>query len=128
MAIISSGSVGGWAIWNSLSVMWMVIVMISQVISIAKDYLPYSMRVKELSDLKCELSFIYTEIEEKWLSVSDGSLTEKEINMLFYHFTKKWNEVDSKYFTNDYLPSSVKLTSKAQNITNEYLKQTFIGG
>ena len=128
MAIISSGSVATWAIWKQLPVLWMALVMGSQIVSVIKDYLPYRKRINELSDLKCQLTFIYTEIEEKWLQVSDGTFNEHEINDLIYQFNRQWNEIDAKYFINDFLPYSKRIADQAQQITNAYVRQTIIGG
>ena len=54
--------------------------MLSQVISVINDLLPYKKRIKELSNLEAELSIIYYDVEKNWLSVASGKMTEDEIN------------------------------------------------
>lgn len=80
LAIASSSSIGAWVIWTHLSWVWGAIIAGSQVIGAIIQYLPYKSRIKAYSSLLNELEEIMIQGEFKWHAISDGRLTESEIN------------------------------------------------
>ena len=54
LAVTSSTSICGWAIWNKYSFVWAVIIAASQLINAVKQFLPYRTRLKATSTLSVE--------------------------------------------------------------------------
>ena len=48
LAIASSTSIAGWALWNKYIYVWTAIIALSQVINAILPYLPYKERIKSL--------------------------------------------------------------------------------
>jgi len=112
-AIASSSSIGAWAIWNELNFLWSFIIVISQVINATKSHLPFNNRTKYITKLHSELSTLYNEWDYNWLKVSNGDLTEKDINDLIFENRKKKQKIHNKYFSNNHLPLKQKFVKKA---------------
>ena len=73
LAVLSSGAIASWAIWNKLSFLWAIIVASSQVFTIVNEFLPYKDRIKEIPELVCKLTVIYDEMESQWYFISSGT-------------------------------------------------------
>ena len=99
--------------------------MISQVVIAVNEVLPYKKRIKELSDLRSELTPIYNSMEKSWHDVANGSLTEDEINELCYSYVEQWNQTDDKYFKRDALPQIKKCKEIAEAEKELYYKTNF---
>ncbi|WP_337058185.1 hypothetical protein [Pseudomonas sp. USHLN015] len=80
LAVTSSASIGGWALWKEYSMVWGAIIVASQVLSVVYKFLPFKSRIKPLSKTALELSELSDEAEKAWFDVASGELTDKEIN------------------------------------------------
>jgi hypothetical protein len=120
LAITSSGSIAGWVIWQSIAMVWAIIIASSQVLTAIKSFLPYRTRMKSLSGLLHEIEELMIFTEEKWFDVSEGKLFEEEIHKLqFVVRTKKTNAL-KKYLGNTTLPEKPNLLGKAQRSADIY--------
>ena len=81
-AVVSSTSIAAWAIWQQFSLLWSIIIAISQVLNAIKVYWPYNIRLKLIASFMEDLKYLYNKMEYNWLKVSNGELTEEEINDL----------------------------------------------
>lgn len=79
-AVASSASIAAWATWQQLSFWWGLIIAASQVLVAVNEFLPYTKRIQELSNMKAALTPVYNKMEKEWFSVANGSITEEEIN------------------------------------------------
>ena len=68
---------------------------------------------------------IYTDIEKDWYYVSNGQLTEEEINTKCYEYNKKWSDYDGQFLQNDSLPRNESIRDEATKDTNEYFGKLF---
>ncbi|WP_028509512.1 hypothetical protein [Ruminococcus sp. NK3A76] len=127
MAIASCSSIAAWAIWKQLAFVWGVIIAISQVVGVINEYLPYQKRIEDISSLKSEWSVIFLSMEKEWLNVSNGNMTEGEINDLLFQFEKEWNEADDKYFQEDSLPQNKKCYDYAEDKMMLYFERQYGG-
>jgi hypothetical protein len=85
LAVTSSGSIAGWAIWQQVAILWACIIAVSQVVAVIKNYLPYKTRMRSLSGVVHEFEDLILFAEKSWFDVSEGKLTEEEIhNLQFY--------------------------------------------
>ena len=115
LAITSSGSIAGWAIWQQAAILWAVIIAASQVVTVIKNFLPYKTRMKSLSGIVQEFEDIILFTEKRWFDVSEGNLTEEEIHNLQFEVRTRKTKALKKHLGNNTLPEKSKLLSKAQN-------------
>lgn len=118
LAILSSGSIGGWAIWKEYAFVWGLLIMMSQVISVIYKFLPFKARLKPLSAAGIELSVLVDEAEKGWFDVACGDLTEREINEKRFGIRKKKSAKSA--FASMVLPDKPKLMRKAEEQMQKY--------
>lgn len=127
MAIASCSSIAAWTIWEKQAFIWGIIIAISQVVGVINEYLPYQKRVEDISNLRTEWSAIFLSMEKNWLDVSNGNMTESEINNSLYEYENNWDEAESKYFKEDSLPTKPKLSDAAEEKVMLYFKHKYGG-
>jgi hypothetical protein len=120
LAILSSGSIGGWAIWKEYAFLWGLLIMVSQVISVIYKFLPFKARLKPLSAAGIELSVLADEAEKGWFDVACGDLTEREINEKRFGIRKKKSAIMKSAFASMVLPEKPKLMRKAEEQMQKY--------
>ena len=125
LAITSSSSICGWAIWNRFSFVWGMIIAISQLINAIKYFLPYRDRMKSLNKIVRDFDELLVLFEMKWFDVSEGKLTEKEINNLQFEIRKKKLESLKKHLGASSLPVKDKYFSIAKDNANTYIKNFY---
>ncbi len=125
LAITSSGSIAGWAIWQQAAILWAVIIAASQVVTVIKNFLPYKTRMKSLSGIVQEFEDIILFTEKRWFDVSEGNLTEEEIHNLQFEVRTRKTKALKKHLGNNTLPEKSKLLSKAQNSADVYFNNFY---
>lgn len=128
LAIASSSSIAGWAIWKDAQFIWATIIAASQVLNSIRPFLPYRERMKALSSLSRELEELAIHIEIKWLEIAAGELTEKEMRKLNADMLTKKSSAEQKYFPNNSIPQNEKIMSKAEVAATDYLSSHFSKG
>ena len=127
LAVISTGSLAGLFLTEKYRIVLTVILALAQIFTAAKPYLPYEKRVKELEKGIPPLRLVYMEIEENWLDISKGNLTDEEINNLYYRLIKKWDSIDQEILSGDVLPRKQKFVEAADAEKNKYF-ENLLGG
>ena len=111
-SIVTSASVGGWAIWQSIPEIWAVIIASAQLINISK---PYISKIRDY-ELYHELQMYYQErhfeLDNLWLNISLGELTEQEIKNEYKVIYEKYFNL-SKKFLKTRIEEEEKITKKA---------------
>ena len=128
LAIVSSGSIAGWAVWKEAQFIWALLIAMSQVINAVRQFLPYRERMKALSALSRELEELAIHMEIKWLEISIGELTEKEMRKLYADMLIKTSSAAQKHFPNNSVPRIDKLMRKAETDAKAYLSIHITGG
>ena len=119
LAITSSTSIGGWAIWQNYSSVWATAIAISQVVTAILPHLPYKTRIKQYSAALNELSSLMLKAEYKWNAISSGQLTNEEINKARFDVLTAKNKALTKNIPS-VIPSNEKLHDKAERRSNDY--------
>lgn len=127
LAVTSSSSICGWAIWNKYGFIWGIIIAASQLINAIKQYLPFRVRLKAIANILKELEDLMTFTEMKWFAVSEGKLTDEEINKLQYEVRSKKTKIIQNNLGVNTLPEKTKLFDKAKQLANTYINN-FYGG
>ncbi len=125
LAVTSSASIGGWAIWGQYAFFWGLIIMVSQVVSVLYKFLPFKARIKPLGAAGVELSALADEAERGWFEISQGELTEREIHEKRCELRNKKTAIMTAAFTGVSLPESKSLLSTASNKTAQYFKSHY---
>jgi hypothetical protein len=116
LAITSSGSIAGWAIWKEYQFVWASIIVLSQFITAIKIFLPYNLRIKNISKVLKEMELLSIEYEKKWFYIAEGEKNIEEIHTLRFEIKEKKSKIMSKYFTTNILPDNKKYLEEAENI------------
>jgi hypothetical protein len=120
LAIVSSSSIGGWALWKDYQAVWATFIVISQIINAIKIYLPYSSRIKALAKTARELESLSIKYEKEWYYIAEGEKTEEEINTLRFDLKEKKTTISRKYFTTTTLPVNKKYLEEAEEVMQEH--------
>lgn len=125
LALSTSGAIAAWAVWKELPIIWAGIIAASQVITAVKPYLPFEKRVEGIYDVIIQYSVICNELEAKWFYIANGSMTEEEINELYYNFEKRWTDIESKSLKGDSIPANEQIAAIANERKETYFKNQF---
>lgn len=125
LAVTSSGAIAAWAVWRQFPVLWAGIIATSQVITAIKPYLPYEKRIEGIYDILIQLTGVCNEIEAKWFYVASGSLSEEEINDLYYKYEKRWTDVETKSMKGDCIPADGRIARIANAKKEKYFENEF---
>ena len=104
MAIASSTSIAGWVVWRDYSFVWALIIALSQAITAIRNYLPYSNRIKNLKQASRDMNEVLIHAETQWIFVSNGSLTDEEVQMQRLDVKRRANAVIDKGLGADPIP------------------------
>lgn len=125
LAVTSSSSICGWAIWNKYSFLWAVIIAASQVINVVKQFLPYKARLKTTGGILKELEELLYSYETKWFDVERGDLKEDEINKLQFEIRSEKTKIVQKHLGTNTLPEKGRLLRKAKQSAEIYIKNFY---
>src|SRR5438105_8755933 len=113
IAITSTGSLGMWAFLKEYDKVWAGIIVLSQLLSVAKSFLPYKLRVKALASCVHEYEEHMVWAEGTWFDVAEGKLTEQEITSLRTQLQKRTLKTMRECFPASALPENQVLLKKA---------------
>ncbi len=111
------------AAWDQLKdnrAFWGVIIVVSQLLQIAKNLLPASKRLAGLKHLIPEMRLLAIDAQyayEKHKSASDDEILE-----IIAKYKRRHTELDSKYLGDDCLPSNEKIQDKACTQCDQYME------
>ena len=120
LALTSSASVAAWAIWQMYPLLWSLIIAISQVISVAKPYFPFSKYVRELNSKSVVLENFVIEFERLWSKMQTKRISEDSAEET--HFEMKKQAIKLLEFSEDTIVNaSEKMIAKGNEQMKNYL-------
>ena len=125
LAVTSSASIAGWIIWKEYQFVWASIIVLSQLITAIKSFLPYSERIKSISKILKEMELLSIEYEEKWFYIAEGHMTEEEINQLRFKLKKSKSKMMRKYFTTSVLPPNKEYLNEAEILIQDSINNYY---
>ncbi len=125
LALTSSASIGGWVIWKEFAPVWAAIIAVSQVLNAIRQYLPYKDRLRPLAGLLADLEDLVLQVEDKWLQIAAGSLTEEDIRKSLMDLRSKKMKSYKKHFPNSALPDNKGLLNRAESKTSDYFSHLY---
>lgn len=87
--------------------------------------MPYNTRLKETTAFLEDLKSLYNRIEYNWFKVSDGELTEEEINEILFKFKDEYTSIENKNLKEETLPENEKFKKIADQKTDFYFQNNF---
>lgn len=126
LAVITASSVASWSIWEKLSILWSVIIGISQVALIVSAMLPYKDRIPKLRELKAALADIYEDMENQWFDVCEKKIKEDKLNDLISEYKERWRKAEAKYLKDDSLPRWRWMINRAKNNAVAYISDVLL--
>ncbi len=134
-ALTSSSAVAGWVLWREtvtafglhldLRFIWAFVIMLAQVVSATKEYLPYKRRLHALFGLSSDLNALALTMEDDWFKVSRLMLTQTAIHELQMRMKRRILESRQKNFAGMTLPDQKRLRERADVDTTGYLRSFF---
>jgi hypothetical protein len=124
-ALVASGSVSTWAIWQRLDWLWAALVAATQVLSVLKQHLPFKKRIEPLRKTAYFYEELYIEAERKWHDVASGALSESEINKLLFDLKSKQSQAWKKNMDNLSIPLNPRIQRKSDEVTADYFRSTY---
>ncbi|WP_416425634.1 hypothetical protein RAM80_07725 [Pseudomonas sp. App30] len=122
MAIVSSTSIGGWALWKDLAPLWATLIAASQVVTAIYAFLPFKSRIKPISLAVTSLTVLFDQAEHGWFAVSEGELTAAEVNDARYKIRKAKTKIMSDTIGVLVIPHDADLMEKAEREATLYFK------
>lgn len=124
LAITSSGSIGGWAVWQEYHFLWGFVIALSQVINAVKRFLPFEKRISVLLMVYTNINSLAVSVENDWYDVSEGNWSSKEINRKITEIKKNENVIFDE-LKKVYMPDRDDYLTIAEEKTERYLKNHF---
>jgi hypothetical protein len=93
LAIASSGSIGAWAIWQQIPMVWASIIAGSQILTVVKPYFPFYKYAKDLMAKCSKAEILNIEMERLWYKVQTNKITEDEASELYFDLKKQVTEL-----------------------------------
>ena len=102
LAITSSGTVAGWALWHGAPVVWQVLSGVSALLAVALPILDFTGQVERASDLRERWWSLTAEYRRLWAEIDSGTaaLISRRIQALEQR-EKEMVKVEAKYFNRD---------------------------
>jgi hypothetical protein len=123
-ALASSTSVASWIIWEKYQLIWSIIIVLSQIVTVVKPYFPYFKYVRELSDRSQKIDSLSIDFEKLWHDFQVKTLNTNEASALYFNLKKSLNEILN--FGDDIIFSTSKNDEqKANQKMKVYLKNNF---
>lgn len=125
IAITSSSSIAAWAVWSEYNYVWAFLIAVSQVITAIKPHFPFNKRLELLGKLSNELQLLFNKADYNWYKVSNGILSEEEINELLFELKRQYVELEGKYLKSESLPEKEQFLVLADQKTEKYFADTY---
>jgi hypothetical protein len=112
-AITSSASIGAWAIWHQLAIVWATLIALSQVVDALRDVFPFQKKKRTLSAWTNALNRLFVDAQRDWDTISSGNCTDSKVSKLTHQLRQKMQRYEQTYIP-DGLPRKEELFEAAQ--------------
>ena len=125
LAILSSGSLGGWVIWRELALMWTTIIVISQVLTVVRPYVPYNKYVKKCRHHGADCEKLLKKMEGIFPIINTYNMESKEIEIEWIEHRRKYENSERYRFSSVEFPIDEKLNIKAEENSENYFNKYY---
>ena len=125
LAFTSNGSIASWAIWREWSLLWAIIIALSQLLNAIRPYLPYQHRIRAIAAMTREFEELALYAEHKWYAVSEGHLTDEQIHDETIELRRRKVKADQTHFGFSPLPPDEGFLREAENQAQTYFRSNY---
>ncbi len=125
LAITSSSSIAAWAIWSKYSFIWGILIALSQVVTAIKPQLAFNKKIESLSKISNLLHGLFNKADYNWYRVSNGELTEAQINDLLFELKEQYANTIGKILESDPIPVNEHFRAISDAKTEKYFQDTY---
>ena len=125
LAVTSSGSLGAWALSQSLPFLWTFLIVAAQVITAVRQHLPFEKRLRQAMALGSSLDEIALFAERKWYAVSEGELDNSEIHELAMDIKRQKLSAEREHVRSSPLPERPELLRQAEAKAVTYFRNFY---
>ncbi len=122
LVIATSSGIAAWIIWDSLEFVWIIIIGLSQILTLLKPFLLFPKYVQTYNEKNVLLQQLCWDLEKLWYNFEKNNINEDEAFHEFDKLKKKLIEVDK--FPNEVIViTHKKALSQAEEKCNQYINQ-----
>jgi len=110
--------------WDKFPELWASIVVISQILHIAKPYIPFIKNYREFNEMSLLYDSLYLLYEKLWFDYRKTNKDSKQIEKAFYSLRRKEHEI-SKRFKHIICPIMKGMIKESDNETDIILKTNY---
>ena len=125
LAFTSSGSIAAWAVWREFAMLWGAIIASSQFLNAIKDFLPFERRLAAVRKLSTELEGLFVQWESTWNQISEGELSDAEINTRLTDLKRAKVELVGGRLAGASLPDIQRLHAAAASLAAAYFETIY---
>ncbi|MEH6763459.1 MAG: hypothetical protein V7655_03080 [Aequorivita antarctica] len=89
LAVMSSSSVAAWAIWRQNPTLWLLLIALTQLFSLAKPYFLFPKYVKIFNEKSLRWQQLTVDLEEIWFKINNGLITEENAITVYFDYKKR---------------------------------------
>jgi len=124
LVFATSSSIATWAIWKEMTLLWAMIIAISQIVTLAKPHFLFPKYVKVFYEKSIQWQNLSLEIEELWHKIDNSIIEESEASKIYFALRKRclvFNKVPEDIIFFDYN----KLQDKAETLCNYNIQKLY---
>jgi hypothetical protein len=86
---ISFSSIATWAIWKEMSILWAIIIGLSQIFTLGKPYFLFSKYIRVFSEKSILWQQYSLDLEKLWHKINNGQIEDSEASNIFFDLKQK---------------------------------------
>ncbi len=127
-AVVTSGTIGAWAVWKDYAFVWGVLLGAAQILDAAKEFIPQTKNRRSASEFVSVMETIIIDARVEWFAVFKGEYEAGEVMDRWRKLARLMNETEGKYFP-DGLPANPERQRLAEADASAYFSNTYgVGG
>jgi hypothetical protein len=119
--IVTSSTIGAWALWKDYAFVWAVLLGIAQILDAAKDYIPQTKHRRNASEFVSTIENVIIDARFHWHSIFSGQCATGEIMEKWRTLAKLLNETETKHF-----PDGLPVKASRQKLAEDDAKTYFL--
>ena len=100
LTLVTSSSIAAWAVWEIYPFLWIIIIAISQILTITKPYFLFPKYIKVFNEKSLHWQHLSVSLEKLWHEYNEGYLNDKE-------GSDKYFELKTKSLSFDNIPDDL---------------------